>query len=83
LKDKGLTFMSAPILRQILSSAAFASMHWPKTPQTVWASLLEKMVARATAMGLDPAVLQTWKETRDAVEMEVPELDLSDFDDLG
>ena len=83
LKEKGLTFMSGPILRQILSSAAFAGQHWPKTPQTVWASLLDKMIVRARNANLDPAVLQTWKDTRDAAEVEVAELDLNDFDDIA
>lgn len=79
LKQKGISFMTPQILRQVLSCTAFARQQLPKVQQTIWNQILDSMIAAANSKKLDPAILIEWKSTRDNVEFEVAELDFSDL----
>ncbi len=81
LRQKGLKFITASMLRQVLQSKAFAEAQFEKIAQNVWEKILDSMVQHASKKGLDPAVLVNWRETRDQVE--VPEMDELDLEDLG
>lgn len=81
LKGKGLTFLTTALLRQILSSKAFAEQQFPKIPQASWESLLDSMIAKANKDGLTVGLMDEWKETRDEAGLPVDDdLDLSDLD---
>lgn len=81
LKGKGLSFLTTALLRQILSSKAFAEQQFPKIPQASWESLLESMIAKANKDGLTVGLMDEWKETRNEAGLPVDEdLDLSDLD---
>lgn len=73
--------MNGTMLRQVLSSAAFAVQQFPKFGQDLWEKLLEKMIAEANAKGDEPGILVNWKETRDQTAIEIA--DDWDMDDLN
>lgn len=78
LKRKGIPFMSKGLLEQVLQSSAFAAQQFPY-PQDAWVKVLDAMIDYARNEGLDPSILEHWRNTRDQVEVEVPELDFSDL----
>jgi hypothetical protein len=97
LKDKGFKYISAPQLRNILQSAAFAESQYPKIKQPFWVQVLDAFIAASATYRapvekkgqpenpitpLDPAVLINWKETRDEAEA-APNLDNVSLDDIG
>lgn len=82
LKDKGLKFMSKTILRQVLSSAGFAEQQFPHIEQDNWQIVLKSMVAHAAKEGQPAGILSHWSKTRDAVEVDTTEIDLSDIDGM-
>lgn len=78
LKSKGFKKLDAGTLRQILSNATFAAARYPKLPQSSWIALMDLMAESAKKQGLDPAIYDTWKRTRDDAQLEeIDELDLS------
>lgn len=82
LKTKGLKFMSKVLLRQVLASAAFAEQQFPRLTQENWQLVLDSMVAHVKQKGMEAGVLAHWKSTRDEVEIDVSEIDLSDLDSI-
>lgn len=83
LRKKGIKFMTPGLLRQTLQSKAFAVTQFEKINQDAWQKVLDAMIVKAKAAGLDPAILVNWKETRDSVEViEIEDLDLDDLDSL-
>jgi len=82
LKKKGLKFISKPMLRQLLASAKFAEQQFPHIAQTNWVIVLNSMIAHVSGKGIDTGVLKHWINTRDTVEIDTTELDLSDLEDL-
>ena len=85
LKKKGLKFITESILRQTLQSAACAEQQFPSVSQDKWVSIIDSMVARATAEGIAVGMLADWKESRASAELKDTDIDLSDldFDDAG
>ena len=88
LKKKGINYMTVVLLRQVLQSASFATEQFPKFPQEAWENLLDTMILKCATyqedgktIALDTAILQSWKETRNSVEIE-QDIDLSDFANL-
>lgn len=82
LKDKGLKFMSKGLLRQVLSSAAFAKQQFPRIGQENWQVVLSSMKSHAAKEGIDAGILAHWETTRDTVEVSMSDVDLSDIDGL-
>jgi len=82
LKKKGLKLLSKGILRQILASAAFAEQQYPKVAQESWVAVLDSMIKHAESEGVDTTGLKHWKGTRDKVEVDMNDFDLSDIDSL-
>ncbi len=83
LRKKGISYMTAQLLRQTLQSKQFAETQFEKIPQEAWQKVLDGMVVKAREAGLDPAVLVNWQETRDATEVaDIGEIDLEEFDNL-
>lgn len=82
LKTKGLKLMSKGFLRQILASAAFAEQQYPRLPQENWVTVIQSMITHAEKDGIDVAGLKHWQSTRDTVEVDMGDIDLSDIDDL-
>jgi len=82
LKDKGLKFMSKGLLRQVLSSAAFAEQQFPRIGQDNWQVVIKSMVAHTSKEGIDKGILAHWAKTRDQVEVSTAEIDLSDIDGM-
>lgn len=82
LKTKGLKFMSKVLLRQVLASAAFAEQQFPRLSQENWQLVLDSMVGHVKQKGMEAGILAHWKSTRDEVEIDVSEIDLTDLDDL-
>lgn len=82
LRKKGLVTVNAQTLRQILQSKEFAESIFPKVKQEVWVNVLDAMIARAEKDKMEPGILKVWKETRDSTSIEVPELDVSDLNNL-
>jgi len=82
LKDKGLKFMSKGLLRQVLSSAAFAKQQFPRIGQDNWLVVIGSMKTHAAKEGLDSGILSHWENTRDQVEVSTTEIDLSDIDGM-
>ena len=80
LKTKGLKFMSKVLLRQVLASAAFAEQQFPRLSQENWQLVLDSMVAHVKQKGMEAGVLAHWKSTRDEVEIDTSDIDLSDLD---
>lgn len=66
LKKKGIKFMTPALLRQTLQSAQFAAGQFEKISQESWVTIIDKMIAYSKEKGLDPQILNSWKETRDA-----------------
>lgn len=82
LKDKGLKFMSKGLLRQVLSSAAFAEQQFPRIGQDNWQVVIKSMVAHTSKEGIDAGILTHWSNTRDAIEVSTVDIDLSDIDGM-
>ncbi|HFD32050.1 MAG TPA: hypothetical protein ENJ28_04980 [Gammaproteobacteria bacterium] len=82
LKTKGLKFMSKPLLRQVLSSAQFAEQQFPRITQENWQVVLNSMMQHVKAKGVDTGVLNHWLNTRDEVEIDVTDIDLTDLDSM-
>jgi len=83
LRKKGITFMTAQILRQTLQSKQFAEVQFEKIPQDAWQKVLDGMIVKSKAEGHDPQILINWKDTRDSTEVaDIGELTAEDFDDL-
>lgn len=82
LKTKGLKFMSKPLLRQVLSSAQFAEQQFPRITQENWQVVLNSMMQHVKAKGVDTGVLNHWLNTRDEVEIDVTDIDLTDLDTM-
>lgn len=82
LKTKGLKFMSKVLLRQVLSSAQFAEQQFPRLTQENWQLVLSSMVQHVKAKGMEAGVLAHWQSTRDEVEIDITEIDLSDLDSM-
>lgn len=82
LKTKGLKFMSKVLLRQVLASAQFAEQQFPRLSQENWQLVLASMVQHVKAKGMESGVLAHWISTRDEVEIDVAEIDLSDLDSI-
>lgn len=80
LKTKGLKFMSKVLLRQVLASAAFAEQQFPRLSQENWQLVLDSMVAHVKQKGMEAGILGHWKSTRDEVEIDTSDIDLSDLD---
>lgn len=80
LKTKGLKFMSKVLLRQVLASAQFAEQQFPRLSQENWQLVLQSMIAHVKQKGMEAGVLAHWMSTRDTVEIDVAEIDLSDLD---
>lgn len=80
LQAKNLPEMSDTLLRQILSSQAFATARYPDKKPELWEHLLDLMIRAAEKEGKPAGIMEVWKATRNTAEMAEPE-DLS-FDDL-
>lgn len=83
LRKQGLKLITIPLLRQVLSSRAFAENAYPRIKQDHWVKVLDVAMVLASKKQLDTAVMQNWKDTRDkATVSEVEELNLGDLDKL-
>ncbi|MCK4554128.1 hypothetical protein KAU19_04145 [Candidatus Parcubacteria bacterium] len=82
LKDKGLKFMSKGLLRQVLSSAAFAEQQFPRIGQDNWQLVISSMVAHTGKEGIEAGILKHWAGTRDEIEVSTVDIDLSDIDGM-
>jgi len=82
LKTKGLKFMSKVLLRQVLSCADFAKQQFPRLTQDNWNLVLDSMIAHVKQQGMEAGVLGHWKATRDSVEIDTTEIDLTDLDSI-
>lgn len=83
LRQKGIKYMTAQLLRQTLQSKQFAETQFEKIPQEAWQKVLDGMVVKAKKEGHDPAILVSWKETRDTTEVaDIGDLTVEDFDNL-
>ena len=82
LKDKGLKFMSKGLLRQVLSSAAFAEQQFPRIDQDNWQVVINSMKNHAAKEGIDAGILTHWENTRDQVEVSTAEIDLTDIEEM-
>lgn len=82
LKDKGLKFMSKGLLRQVLSSAAFAEQQFPRIGQDNWVIVINSIMSHAAKEGVDAGILKHWLTTRDAIEVSTADIDLSDIDGM-
>jgi len=83
LRKKGLKLINAQILRNCLQSAMFATEQFEKIEQSQWELVLNLMIAKANEQKLDPAILNDWKDKRDAFEIESNEdVDFGDLADL-
>ena len=82
LKTKGLKFMSKVLLRQVLASSMFAEQQFPRLSQDNWNVVLDSMIQHAKSKGMEAGVLGHWKATRDEVEIDVTEIDLTDLDSM-
>ena len=80
LKQKGLKFLTAQLLRQILQSASFAGQIAATVPQEKWVDVLDIMIGKASEAGLDTQILENWKSTRN--EAELQSIEDEDFTDL-
>lgn len=82
LKDKGLKFMSKGLLRQVLSSAAFAEQQFPKIGQDNWQVVIKSIITHTSKEGIDSGILAHWAKTRNEVEVSTVDIDLSDIDGI-
>lgn len=79
LKKMGLKLLNAQLLRQILESSAFAQHQYQNVDNAVWIKILDLMVGHAKREGLDTAILEHWKATRDEVEIDLGSIDVEMF----
>lgn len=81
LKKKGLTRLTAAILRDTLSSKANAEQFFPKIPQGMWVEVLRMMAKKAETEKLDPSIYAVWERDRDqaAGHSEIDNLNLDDL----
>jgi hypothetical protein len=82
LKKKGLSIITSPILRQVLSSAQFAEQQFPHIDGAKWDGVLDKMITKAKEKGLDSGIMDHWKSTRAEVEISMGDFDLDGLDGL-
>ena len=83
LRKKGLTLMTAAILRNCLQSAQFALEQFEKITEEQWLKITDTMIAMATKEGHDCTIYQSWKDTRNETTIEIADtLDLDGLDDL-
>lgn len=82
LKQKGLKFMSKVLLRQVLASSQFAEQQFPRLSQDNWQLVLDSMISHVKQKGMEPGILNHWKQTRDQVEIDTGDIDLSDIEDI-
>jgi len=82
LKDKGLKFINKGLLRQVLASAAFAEQQFPRIDQANWELVIKSMTAHAAKEGLEAGILSHWMKTRNEVEVDTADIDLSDIDNI-
>lgn len=84
LKEKStrLKFLNKALLRQILSSAAFAEQQLPGVDQAQWVLVINSMIAHAKTESIEAGLLTHWLNTRDQVEVDTGDIDLSDLDDM-
>jgi hypothetical protein len=77
LNNKGVP-VNQVLLRQVLSSKAFAEALFPKVSQAVWMKVLDVGHNLATEGKLSTAIFDHWKETREAAAstVEVNDIDL-------
>lgn len=80
LKNKGLSFLTETILRQVLSNKAFAEQQFPSVPQEKWVYIIDSMIAKASEKGIAAGMLAEWKNTRDSATLDTGDVDLSDLD---
>ena len=80
LRKKGLKFISPTILRQCLSNQAFAENQFSGIDQNSWVAVIDMMIGKATEKGLDVAIFDNWKLTRE--DQEINDLQDLDFSDL-
>ena len=82
LKELGLKVMNLTLLRQILSSASFASQQFPNISQDKWVNILNRMITEGEANGANLGMLQVWKDTRDTTELTAGDFNLDDLEEL-
>lgn len=82
LKKQKMSIMTATILRQVLSSAQFAAQQFPTVAAEKWEGVLDKMIARAKSKGLEPGIMDHWKETRATSTVEMGDFDLDGLEGL-
>ncbi len=82
LKKKGLSIITSPILRQVLTSAQFAEQQFPHIDGAKWDGVLAKMIAKAKVKGLDPGIMEHWVSTRAETEINMGDFDLDGLDVL-
>lgn len=82
LKDKGLKFINKGLLRQVLASAAFAEQQFPRVGQENWEVVIKSMIAHAAKENEDAGILAHWLKTRDQIEVDTAEIDLSDIENM-
>lgn len=84
LKEKSprLKFLNKALLRQILSSSAFAEQQLPGVDQAQWVLVINSMIAHAKTESIEAGLLTHWLNTRDQVEVDTGDIDLSDLDDM-
>ena len=83
IKKKGLRILTKPIFKNVLASKAFAEELFPSVGQESWTHVLDVMIEHAQKEGLDPIGLLHWKNTRDNVEVQNADVDLSGLEMLG
>jgi len=81
-QSKRLKFMTKPILRQVLSSSAYAEQQFSGVGQNNWVIVIKSMIAHATKEKLNCDVFNNWLNTRDQIEVDTSEIDLSGLDDM-
>lgn len=82
LKAKGAKKMTLAALRSICESAAYAKSEYPSIGQDVWSNIIKAMQSRAIAKGESGAIFDHWLSSRDQVEFNAADLNLS-VDDLA
>jgi len=82
LKDKGLKFINKGLLRQVLASAAFAEQQFPRIDQANWELVIKSMTQAAAKENLEAGILAHWSKTRNEVEVDTSDIDLSDIENI-
>lgn len=73
--------LSKSKLKACLSSQTKASAYFPTMPEENWDVLLDHMINKAVAAGLEPGAMADWKENRTKVEDQAEiELDFNSLD---